>query len=177
MIFSLNFTKQINNIQKLDRELREINETYLYLTTKGNSISVFLSNTPTQGAIDTISQYINDFVETSLVDLLAEENNAKGNDGIVAYKKVIALIDTASPPVFTSVDGMLVIYDSLISLRCLLRDGFFVSALRKFVIAFPDNSVFPADTKTAIKNELRAYALKYGSSTEELDYIEAAEEV
>lgn len=177
MIFSIDFVKTVLNVPKLDRELRELNANYLYLTIKGDALKVFLNGTPTQTEVNALSSLVSNFVEVSVVDTLAEENNLKGNDGITAYKKIIAYIDTASPPIFTSVDGMLVIYDQLIPLRCLLRDGFFVSALRRFVKAFPDNTIFDATTKDLIRVELRACALKYGSSVEELDYIEAAEVV
>ena len=122
MIFSIDFVKTVLNVPKLDRELRELNANYLYLTIKGDALKVFLNGTPTQTEVNALSSLVSNFVEVSVVDTLAEENNLKGNDGITAYKKIIAYIDTASPPIFTSVDGMLVIYDQLIP-RLFETDG------------------------------------------------------
>lgn len=71
----LNFTKTINNLQKLDKELRDnatTGPTYSHLFAKGNSLDVHFSQNCNQAVIDACSLVINNFVEISLKDTLKE---------------------------------------------------------------------------------------------------------
>lgn len=70
IVFNLDFEKTINNITKLDKELRVLNSVYLSVSSKGSAISLTFSRVLTQPEIDAVSNKINTFVETDLVDYL-----------------------------------------------------------------------------------------------------------
>jgi hypothetical protein len=69
----LNFTKTIQNIQKLDKELRAnvtTKPTYSHLFIKGSNLEIHFSQNCTQAVIDATSSVVNNFVEISLKDTL-----------------------------------------------------------------------------------------------------------
>lgn len=74
---NIQFNKQIINIPKLSAEITAVTNKYLYLTQKGDVLTITFSGLLTQGEIDSVSGVVNNFVEVSLVDNLEKYMSSK----------------------------------------------------------------------------------------------------
>jgi hypothetical protein len=66
----IQFTKTIENTQKLDTELRALTQKYQYLNQKGDLLTLTFEPALVQAEVDAVSGLVNNFVEVSVVDLL-----------------------------------------------------------------------------------------------------------
>lgn len=69
-MFTLSFNKLINNITKLDKELKALVAAYSYCSIKGSNLTLVFTNIISQADIDAVSNKVNNFVETDLVDYI-----------------------------------------------------------------------------------------------------------
>ena len=67
-MFTIQVTRSITNISKLDAELKENNSKYLNLTAKGDDFNLNYNQQLSQAEVDSIFNLINNFVEVSIVD-------------------------------------------------------------------------------------------------------------
>ena len=72
-MYQLDFVKTVNNISKLDRELRENNpDKYNSLCIRGDQLKIYYSTSLTQMEVDAVSSIVNNFVEVSVQDQIAD---------------------------------------------------------------------------------------------------------
>jgi hypothetical protein len=71
-MWTLELTKTIINIPKLDSELRDLNAKYVGISVKGDSLKIQFISPLTQEEVDEVSGHINSFVEVCIVEQLKE---------------------------------------------------------------------------------------------------------
>jgi hypothetical protein len=71
-MYQLPFVKTINNIAKLDTDLKTLEPKYVNCTIRGDNLTVNFESILVQGEIDAVSNLINTFVETSLHDQVVD---------------------------------------------------------------------------------------------------------
>lgn len=84
-MFNLEFDKTIKNITKLDKELKDLVSVYQSISSKGSDIALTFSRILTQPEIDLVSNKINTFVETDLVQYLQSSKVIPVNNWVQSF--------------------------------------------------------------------------------------------
>ena len=163
-VFTRNFTKTVLP-KKLHEELDAIvGPIFEGVTTKGDSLTVVLSQEPTTAQDQDILDTVNDHDPTpDAIQLEEELTKNRQLDGEKLYQKMYA--DLSLNATFATVDSSIVGYDTLTKLRCMLKDGSGKTALRylvtDLVINDAQNPLFPADQRERFRQCIRDYCFKY----------------
>lgn len=171
---TLTFTKSINNIDWLDEGLRELSDKYEYFTMKGDNITLYFS-VPiiqlNQEVINSISDYINDYVEVSIFDMQYNLQSQKTSVGFDLYKQIIADLNSGSGLGGYLDEQTMPFYLLLRPVRDMLKDGFFEFALRYFVTELVPLNIIPSEKATNYKKWIGDAAVSFGSDPQIVEAI------
>jgi hypothetical protein len=179
MIDSLTFGKLINNLTKLDEELRLdpiTGPTFSYVTRTPTELRLFFSQALTQTVISRASEMVNDFIEVDLFDIEFDTIIRRQVEGNKIYQKIVARLNVDGN-VYTGIDQGLALYPNFTVIRNLLHDGFLEFALRYLVQTLEPSGMFSADQIVFAKLMIRQSAKSFGATDQMLDAIEVAEEI
>jgi hypothetical protein len=171
----LTIIKGIQNLGKLDAELRghELVDTiYRGLTAKGNEIKLEFSENLTQPQIDAVTLHVNNFVEVSILEEIYKETLQKQLDGWAVYRRIISDMNNQGGMNGYLDTQILPLYELLMPLRNMLKDGFFEFALRHFANEIAPLNVFTTEKKELYLSWIKAKAIEFGGDPQILTYME-----
>jgi hypothetical protein len=158
------FTKSIVNVPKLKNDLEQDQATknkFNYLLANREEIKIYYNQPLSQVEVDSINKIINDFVETSIVETLTNEQTLKSADGFDLYKFIIADINSRGG--LGTIDGGINQYLGMTSIRHMLKDGFFEYAIRHFNTVLAAS--FSQEQINLYNEKMEKLALKYSGTT------------
>jgi len=173
--------------RKLHEELANvIGPIFTGIQVVGDQVTIVLSQEPTtqqdQDILDTINNHVNTPTAASIEE---DETKRRQTDGMVLYQKLYA--DLSLNETFATVDSSISGYDTLLKLRCMLKDGSGKTALRFLVKHVGPLNLFSADQLERFRLWTRDYCWEHRVSTYQgldrasydqvLDAVEQAENI